>query len=118
MTDNHAENAIRLLDIVYDLYGNDKRYPYETLPFSVNVVSCRKLEDVLTRLSGSKLYGYIDREVHRGAKRPGNKGGQVVSVLAFCSDDPSLNLAVNFFGNNDNKRNCCEYLRVAYNPSF
>ena len=90
----------------------------KTLPFSVNVVSCRKLEDVLTRLSGSKLYGYIDREVHRGAKRPGNKGGQVVSVLAFCSDDPSLNLAVNFFGNNDNKRKCCEYLRVAYNPSF
>ena len=35
MTDNHAENAIRLLDIVYDLYGNDKKYPYETLPFSV-----------------------------------------------------------------------------------
>ena len=35
MTDDHAENAVRLLDIIYDLYGNDKRYPYETLPFSV-----------------------------------------------------------------------------------
>ena len=35
MTDDHTENAIRLLDIVYDLYGNDKKYPYETLPFSV-----------------------------------------------------------------------------------
>ena len=35
MTEDHAENAVRLLDIVYDLYGNDKRYPYETLPFSV-----------------------------------------------------------------------------------
>jgi hypothetical protein len=35
MTDDHAENAVRLLDIVYDLYGNDKGYPYEALPFSV-----------------------------------------------------------------------------------
>ncbi|MBU3594539.1 hypothetical protein ICN42_10605 [Polynucleobacter sp. 71A-WALBACH] len=35
MTEEHAENAIRLLDIVHDLYGNDKQYPYENLPFLV-----------------------------------------------------------------------------------
>jgi len=35
MTDENAENALRLLDIVYDLYGKDKQYPYENLPFSV-----------------------------------------------------------------------------------
>lgn len=35
MTDENAENALRLLNIVYDLYGNDKQYPYENLPFSV-----------------------------------------------------------------------------------
>lgn len=33
MDDECAEKAIRLLDIVYDLYGTDKRYPYENLPF-------------------------------------------------------------------------------------
>jgi hypothetical protein len=35
MTDENVENAIRLLDIVYDLYGSDRDYPYETLPFAV-----------------------------------------------------------------------------------
>jgi hypothetical protein len=28
-----SENTIRLLDIMYDLYGSDKRYPAEKLPF-------------------------------------------------------------------------------------
>lgn len=34
--DLHSEHAIKLLDIVYDIYGGDKRYPYENLPFSSN----------------------------------------------------------------------------------
>jgi len=34
MEDNlEEENAIRLLDIMYDLYGSDKRYPAQKLPF-------------------------------------------------------------------------------------
>lgn len=32
--DFHSESAIKLLDIVYDLYGADKHYPYENIPFS------------------------------------------------------------------------------------
>jgi hypothetical protein len=51
MTDEHAENAVRLLDIVYDLYGNDKRYPYETLPFSVKADGRVVLsDDLMTEL--------------------------------------------------------------------
>lgn len=34
--DFHSEYAIKLLDIVYDLHGSDKRYPYENIPFSSN----------------------------------------------------------------------------------
>ena len=34
--DLHSEHAIKLLDIVYDLHGTDKRYPYENIPFSSN----------------------------------------------------------------------------------
>lgn len=34
--DLHSERAIQLLDIVYDLHGSDKRYPYENIPFSSN----------------------------------------------------------------------------------
>ena len=47
MTDEHAENSIRLLDIVYDLYGTDKSYPYETLPFSVKADGTVVLSDDL-----------------------------------------------------------------------
>jgi len=36
MDDEYAENAVRLLDIVYGLYGTDKQYPYENLPFVLN----------------------------------------------------------------------------------
>jgi hypothetical protein len=32
--DFHSEHAIKLLDIVYDLHGDDRRYPYENIPFS------------------------------------------------------------------------------------
>ena len=28
-----SENTIRLLDIMYDLYADDKRYPAQKLPF-------------------------------------------------------------------------------------
>lgn len=34
--DLNSEHAIKLLDIVYDLHGSDKRYPYENIPFSSN----------------------------------------------------------------------------------
>ena len=34
MTDEYAENALRLLDIVYDLYSGEG-YPTKKLPFSV-----------------------------------------------------------------------------------
>ena len=34
--DLHSERAIQLLDIVYDLHGSDKRYPYENIPFTSN----------------------------------------------------------------------------------
>lgn len=34
--DLHSEHVIKLLDIVYDLHGSDKRYPYENIPFSSN----------------------------------------------------------------------------------
>lgn len=31
---SHSEHAVQLLDIVYDLHGSDKHYPYENIPFS------------------------------------------------------------------------------------
>lgn len=34
--DLHSEHTIKLLDIVYDLHGSDKHYPYENMPFSSN----------------------------------------------------------------------------------
>jgi hypothetical protein len=36
MTDEHSEKVVRLLDIIYDLYGADSNYPYQNLPFSVS----------------------------------------------------------------------------------
>jgi len=35
MNSEHSENSIRLLDIVYDLYGRDDGYPESNLPFSM-----------------------------------------------------------------------------------
>ena len=35
MTDGYSDKTIRLLDIVYGLYGNDKLYPDQKLPFSI-----------------------------------------------------------------------------------
>lgn len=32
--DVYSEHAVQLLDIVYDLHGGDKHYPYENIPFS------------------------------------------------------------------------------------
>lgn len=67
MTDEHAENAVRLLDIIYDLYGNDKRYPYETLPFSVkdngDVVLSNDLMDALSIDENSDLIGWAHENI-------------------------------------------------------
>ncbi len=67
MTDEHAENAVRLLDIVYDLYGNDKRYPYETLPFSVkdngDVVLSNDLMDMLSKDENSDLIDWAHENI-------------------------------------------------------
>jgi hypothetical protein len=35
MNSEHSENSIRLLDIIYDLYGKDDGYPEGNLPFSM-----------------------------------------------------------------------------------
>lgn len=32
--DFHMDHAIKLLDIVHDLHGGDKHYPYQNIPFS------------------------------------------------------------------------------------
>lgn len=51
MTEEHAENAIRLLDIVYDLYGGGKGYPTKGLPFTVNQAGTVDLhEDLVNEL--------------------------------------------------------------------
>lgn len=36
MDNEHSNNSIRLLDIVYDLYGQDSGYPEKNLPFSID----------------------------------------------------------------------------------
>jgi hypothetical protein len=46
--DLHSECAIKLLDIVYDLHGSDKRYPYENIPFSSNEDGAITLSPSLT----------------------------------------------------------------------
>jgi hypothetical protein len=33
-SDLHSDCTMRLLDIVYDLHGSDKGYPYQNVPFS------------------------------------------------------------------------------------
>lgn len=38
--DLHSGHAVQLLDIVYDLHGGDKRYPYENIPFSSSEDGC------------------------------------------------------------------------------
>jgi hypothetical protein len=67
MTDEHAENAVRLLDIVYDLYGNDKHYPFETLPFSVkdngDVVLSNDLMDALSKDQNSDLIDWAHENI-------------------------------------------------------
>ena len=35
MSDKNVNKCIRLLDVVYDLYGDDMQYPAQHLPFSV-----------------------------------------------------------------------------------
>jgi len=67
MTDEHAENSIRLLDIVYDLYGKDKRYPYETLPFYVKadggVVLSDDLMTELEKEGNNDLIGWAHENI-------------------------------------------------------
>jgi hypothetical protein len=67
MTEEHAENAIRLLDIVHDLYGNDKGYPYETLPFLVKndggVVLSDGLMAELSKDGNSDLIGWAHENI-------------------------------------------------------
>jgi len=41
------EKAIRLLDILYDLYGDDKKYPDQKLPFLAGDDGCVVLDAVL-----------------------------------------------------------------------
>jgi hypothetical protein len=70
MTDENAENsekAVRLLDIVYDLYGNDKDYPYETLPFTVkengDVVLSDDLMTKLEKEGNNDLIGWAHENI-------------------------------------------------------
>jgi hypothetical protein len=67
MTDKNVENAIRLLDIVYDLYGSDKSYPYETLPFSVkdngNVVLSDDLMSELGKEGNTDLMDWAHENI-------------------------------------------------------
>lgn len=48
MDDEYTDKAVRLLDIVHSLYGSDKRYPYENLPFSVSDKGAINLSQPLT----------------------------------------------------------------------
>lgn len=36
MTDEQEDRTIRLLDIIYELYGEDKDYSHSDLPFSIS----------------------------------------------------------------------------------
>jgi hypothetical protein len=67
MTEENADNAIRLLDIIYDLYGTDKKYPYENLPFSVkdngDVVLSNDLMDVLSKDENSDLIDWAHENI-------------------------------------------------------
>ncbi|SNX28779.1 hypothetical protein SAMN06295945_1126 [Polynucleobacter meluiroseus] len=47
MTNEHAENSVRLLDIIYDLYGKDKRYPDGYTPFFLSDSGDVILSDIL-----------------------------------------------------------------------
>jgi len=67
MTEENAENAVRLLDIVYDLYGNDKRYPYQNLPFTVkgngDVVLSAELMTELSKDENSDLIDWAQENI-------------------------------------------------------
>jgi hypothetical protein len=67
MTEEHKENAVRLLDIVYDLYSNNKDDPYETLPFSVSdngeIVLCDELMTELNKDGNSDLIDWAHQNI-------------------------------------------------------
>ncbi len=51
MMDEYLDKTIRLLDIVYGLYGDDRLYPEEKLPFSIGDDGAVALnDDLMTEL--------------------------------------------------------------------
>lgn len=61
MTEEHQENAVRLLDIIYDLYSNNKDDPYQNLPFLVNENGGVVLShELMTELSKDENADLID----------------------------------------------------------
>jgi hypothetical protein len=43
----HADNTMRLLDMVIDLYGDDKSYPRQNLPYSTEEDGSIILSEIL-----------------------------------------------------------------------
>ena len=61
MANDNINKSIRLLDIVYDLHGDDKRYPYQHLPFSVSESGAVVLSDnLLTALNKDENVDLVD----------------------------------------------------------
>ena len=67
MNEEHKENAVRLLDIIYDLYSNNKDDPYQNLPFSVegngDVVLSHELMTELSKDENSDLIGWAHENI-------------------------------------------------------
>lgn len=67
MDDEYADNAFRLLDIVHSLYGTDKRYPYENLPFTVSdsgaVVLSQPLATELAKEENNDLFDWAHENI-------------------------------------------------------
>lgn len=67
MNSEDSENSIRLLDIVYDLYGKDAGYPDTSLPFSVgekgNVVLSDELMVELRKEQNQDLVDWAQENI-------------------------------------------------------
>jgi hypothetical protein len=65
--DLHLEHAIKLLDIVYDLHGSDRRYPYENIPFSSNedgaIILSSGLMEVLSKDENIHLMDWAHQNI-------------------------------------------------------
>ncbi|APB98470.1 hypothetical protein [Polynucleobacter asymbioticus] len=60
-SDQHLDNTIKLLDIVYDLHGGDRGYPYQNVPFSVDEKGSVTLkENLLSELNKGEDKNLID----------------------------------------------------------